>query len=57
MGQPQPIFSLFSVFSIKYYTFYNNVNNAKMSIQYLSVTGIRTHNLLIMSLLPQPLDH
>ena len=44
----QPLFRLFSVFSIKQYNFHNNVKN----VHQVSGSGIQTHNLSIMSLLP-----
>ena len=53
MVQPWPLFRLFSVFSNKHYHFRQiNVKN----VHPVSGARIRTHNLLVTSLLPQPLD-
>ena len=54
MSHPRPHFSLNSVFSSKKHNFLQetNVKNVKP----VSCAGIRTHNLLNTSLLPQPLD-
>ena len=50
MVQPRPLFHLFSVFSIK--TQILQQISVKMSIPVYGA-GIRTHDLLIMSLLPR----
>ena len=53
MGQPRHLFNLFLSFQT------NNTNlttNKCENVHPVSGAGIRTHNLLITSLLPEPLD-
>ena len=53
MGHPGPLLSLFYVFSNKHYNFYINICE---KVHPVSGAGIRTHDLLDVSLLPLPLD-
>ena len=55
MGQPRPLFHLFLLFSNKQYNFYNK-SMWKIHVHPVYGTGIRTHNILNMSRVPQPLD-
>ena len=54
MQQPWPLFRLFSVFTIKHFTILQQIN--VKNVHAVSGAVFQTHNLLIMSLLPSPMD-
>ena len=55
MGHSRPLFHLISVSLNKQYIFYNK-SMQKCSVHPVYIAGIRTHDLLTMSRLPEPLD-
>ena len=56
MGQSRPLFRLFPVFSNKQYNFLQQINVKKRYVHPVYGTGIWTHDLRNVSLLPLPPD-